>query len=207
MQTGHQAGPEIRRGARTVRGLLSRGRRRQEAVAETRKAYELEPLSDVYAANVVWKLYVRRRYREAQEWYRRSACEQPCGDYIVASVYLQEGSNQQAISELRKGVTLPWAGALEMMFLAHGLGVTGARAEGQKVVQNMLDLTHRRYIPPEYIAIAYEGLGQREEAMQWFEKAYSERSMNSWLLPDPRLDKIGTDPRFQRILRRMGLPG
>ena len=103
-------------------------------------------------------------------------------------------------------MTLPWAGALEMMFLAHGLGVTGAQAEGEKVVQKILDLGQRRYVPPEYIAIAYEGLGKRDQAIQWFEKAYAERSMNGWLLPDPRLDHIRTDPRFKNILRRMGLP-
>jgi len=48
--------------------------RTQEAVAETRKAYQLEPLSDVYADNVVWKLYLARRYREAEEWHRQSGC-------------------------------------------------------------------------------------------------------------------------------------
>jgi hypothetical protein len=42
--------------------------------------------------------------------------------------------------------------------------------------------------------------------LEWFEKAYAERSMNGWWLPDPRLDQIRNEPRFQAILRGMGLP-
>lgn len=180
--------------------------RTEEAVVQTMKAHDVEPLSDVIAANVVWKLYLARRYAEAEsEWHKQFGWEVG-GDYILAAVYLQTGRDREAIIELKKGVTRPWAGALELMYLAHALGVTGARTEGQKVLQQMLDLTNRRYVPPEYIAIVYEGLGERDRAIQWFEKAYAERSMNSWLLPDPRLDNIRTDPRFKDILRRMGLP-
>jgi len=40
-----------------------------------------------------------------------------------------------------------------------------------------------RYVPPEYIALVYEGLGERDRALTWFEKAYAERSMNVWMLP------------------------
>jgi len=70
----------------------------------------------------------------------------------------------------------------------------------------MLMLVRKRHVPPEYIAIVFEGFGQRERALQWFKRAYAERSMNAWILPDPRLDKIRTDPQFKDILRRMGLP-
>jgi tetratricopeptide (TPR) repeat protein len=90
------------------------------------------------------------------------------------------------------------------MYLAHALGVSGARAEGQKVLAEMQ--SNRRYVPPEYIAIVYEGLGEREQALRWFEKAYAEHSMNGWILPDPRLDPIRTEPRFKKIMRDMGLP-
>ena len=180
--------------------------RAQEAVNEAKKAYDVEPLSDVFGDNVVWKLYLARRYGEAEsEWHKQSGWGIQ-GDYILASVYLQTGRQREALVELEKGVTLPWAGAVELMYLGHALGVTGARAEGQKVLQQMLDLRDRRYVPPEYIAIVYEGLGERDRAIQWFEKAYAERSINGWILPDPRLDNIRTDPRFKDILRRMGLP-
>jgi hypothetical protein len=53
--------------------------------------------------------------------------------------------------------------------------------------------------------MVYEGLGDRDRAIQWFEKAVDERSMNFWVLPDQRLDPIRSDPRFKNLMRRMGL--
>jgi hypothetical protein len=86
------------------------------------------------------------------------------------------------------------------------LGVTGAREEGRKVLAEMLALSRSRYVPPDYIAMVYEGLGDRDQAIKWYDKAVEERSMNIWILPDQRLDNIRSDPRFQRLVRRMGLP-
>ena len=75
------------------------------------------------------------------------------------------------------------------------------------MLDEMLGLTKNRYVPPEFIAVVYEGLGERDKALQWFEKAFSERSMSAWILSDPRLDQIRTEPRFKDLMRRMGLPG
>jgi hypothetical protein len=61
-------------------------------------------------------------------------------------------------------------------------------------------------IAASWLSRSYEGLGERERALQWFEKAYTERSMHAWVLPDPRLDQIRTEPRFKDLMRRMGLP-
>lgn len=119
-------------------------------------------------------------------------------------MYLQIGRQREALAELRKTAAESHGGSLELMFLAHALGVSGAQAEGRKVLEQMR--SQRRYIPPEYIAVVYEGLGERGLALQWFEKAYAEHSMNGWILPDPRLDRIRTGPRFKNLMWRMGLP-
>jgi TolB-like protein/DNA-binding winged helix-turn-helix (wHTH) protein/Tfp pilus assembly protein PilF len=182
--------------------------RTEEAVAEARKARELEPLSIVYVANVVWKLYLARKYDEAEsecrriiEWYPKFN-----GSYPLASVYLQTGRQHETVAILQKSVAVSNHSVLESMYLGHALGVTGDRTGGHQVLQELLQMSQRRNVPPEYIAIVYEGLGERDHALQWFETAYKERSMNGWILPDQRLDSIRLDPRFQDILRRMGLP-
>ena len=154
-------------------------------------------------SNVIWKLYLARRYEEAEAEARRLNV---WDGYILASVYLQTGRPRDAVAMLRKGATESYAGITELMFLGHALGVTGDQAGGHKVLEQMLALSKQRHVPPEKIAIVYEGLGDRERALQWFEKAYSERSMNIWHLPDPRLERIRTEPRFREIMRRMGLP-
>lgn len=128
------------------------------------------------------------------------------GGYILASVYLQTGRQREAIALLQQSAAESHRGLLDLMFLGHGLGVTGARTEGRKVLEEMQALSKRRYVPPDYFAMVYEGLGERERALQWFEKAVTERSINFWILPDPRFDRIRTEPRFKDLMRRMGLP-
>ena len=179
--------------------------RSREAVTEAMRSREVEPLSGTYGINVVWKLYLDRQYAQAEvEDYRQSQRElHYTGGYIIASVYLQTSRPREAIDALRKAAAVWGRTAPELTFLAHGLGVTGARAEGEKVLQELL---RRKYTPPEYLAIAYEGLGERERALQCFEKAYAEHSMNGWFIPDPRLDEIRKEPRFREIMRRMRLP-
>jgi TolB-like protein/DNA-binding winged helix-turn-helix (wHTH) protein len=178
----------------------------QEAVAEARRARDVEPLNWEYGANVAWKLYLARQYQESELEWRKLVALYPgfTGSYGLASLYLQTGRQREAIAEFQKDTAESHRAALQLMYLGHALGVSGARAEGQRVLEEML--SQRRYFPPEYIAIVYEGLGQREQALQWFEKAYAEHSMNGWILPDPQLDQIRAEPRFKEIMRRMGLP-
>ena len=179
--------------------------RTREAVREAMRAREVEPLSGTHGINVVWKLYLDRQYAQAEvEDQRESQRElHYTGGYIIASVYLQTGRPREAIAALKKAADVWGRTAPELTFLAHGLGATGARAEAQKVLR---ELEGRKYVPPECLAIAYEGLGERERALEYFEKAYAEHSMNGWFLPDPRLDQIRKEPRFREIMRGMGLP-
>jgi len=188
--------------------LLATVGRTREAVAEARKAHEAEPLYQEYGWNVVWKLYLARQYQEAEAESRKLVAWDPkiTGSYIRASLYRATGRPVEALAELRKDVVESHRGRIELMYLGHALGVTGARAEGRAVLEELLSLERRSYVPPEYIAIVYEGLGQRDRAIQWFERAVEERSMNGWILPDPQLDPIRSDARFQKLMRRMGLP-
>jgi tetratricopeptide (TPR) repeat protein len=182
--------------------------RPQEAVAEARRARDVEPLSRVFGANVVWKLYLARQYSEAELESRNRTAWYPNldGSYVLAQLYLQTGRQREAMAQLQKAVAKSHRGLLELMYLGHALGVTGARSEAKKVLDEMQALSQRRYVPPLYIAIVCEGLGERDRALQWFERAVAERSVNGWILPDPRLDRIRAEPRFQDLMRRMGLP-
>jgi tetratricopeptide (TPR) repeat protein len=181
--------------------------RLQEAVTEARRARDLDPLSIQFNANVIWKLYLFRRYSEAElESRKLEAWSGFGGSYASASVFMQTGRQREAIAELKRSVERSHRGLLELMYLAHALAVSGARGDAKEVLDEMQALSPRRYVPPLYIGIVYESLGERERALQWFERAVSEHSINGWILPDPRLDRIRAEPRFQSLLRRMGLP-
>jgi hypothetical protein len=139
---------------------------------------------------------------------RRVAAANPGypGGYVSAAIHLKTGQRSAAIAELQDSVRRSHRGLLELMYLGRALGVTGARLEDRRALDELQSLAQRRYVPPEYIAMVYEGLGDREQALAWFEKAYAERSMNVWILADPLLDSIRTEPRFRDLMRRMGLP-
>jgi TolB-like protein/DNA-binding winged helix-turn-helix (wHTH) protein len=190
-------------------GFLATVGRNQEGVAEVRLARQADPLDSVTAANLGWQLYLAHKYEEAEREYRKWNEWHPRyrGDYILASIYLQTGRTREAVDELQLGASETHHQALlELMYLGHALGVTGAREEGRRILADMQALSNSRYVPPDYVAMVYEGLGDRDRALEWYQRAVEERSMNLWVLPDQRLDAIRSDPRFQNLMRRMGLP-
>ncbi|MBI3666757.1 MAG: hypothetical protein HY236_11145 [Acidobacteria bacterium] len=68
------------------------------------------------------------------------------------------------------------------------------------------DLSKSRYVAPYDVAVVYIGLGDKDQAMEWLEKAYEDHS--AWLLwvkVDPRFDSLRGEPRHRDLLRRMNL--
>ena len=94
-----------------------------------------------------------------------------------------------------------------MSGLAHVYAVTGNKGEAQKLLSEMKDLSARQYVPADRIALIYAGLGDKDQAFAWLEKAYDEHSFNmTWLKVEPRWDSLRSDPRFADLVRRIGLP-
>ena len=75
-----------------------------------------------------------------------------------------------------------------------------------KILHQLQDLSQRRYISPHEMAMIYAGLGEKDQAFAWLEKAYADRV---WRLPylkvEPRFDNLRSDPRFADLVRRVGL--
>jgi hypothetical protein len=75
------------------------------------------------------------------------------------------------------------------------------------MVSDLLALSKTRHVPAIRIALAYIGLEDTERAFQWLEKAFVDRSMRpDFMSYDPMYDSLRSDPRFQDLLRRAGLP-
>ena len=180
----------------------------EDSVREGQLAHEIEPHSGVFAVGAIWFYYLAHQYEQAEAEYlkERELFPNFYRGYILGSVYLKTGRGQEAVADLRKEAAAPYHGILELMYLGHALGISGAQAEGRRVLDEMLGLAKTRYVPPEFIAVVYEGVGERQKALQWFERAFRERTMHAWIVADPRLDGIRTEPRFKDLLRRMGLP-
>jgi Flp pilus assembly protein TadD len=90
--------------------------------------------------------------------------------------------------------------------LAHAYAVSGRQDGARKALNELLELSKQQYISPFDIAIIFTGLGEKEQAFAWFEKAYEKRDPSlSNIKTDHRLERFHSDPRFSSLLRRMRL--
>ena len=93
------------------------------------------------------------------------------------------------------------------MFLAYALAKSGKRAEAQAVLAELLKISTERYVPPYTIALIYNGLGERDEALAWLARGFEQRDpFMTFLKVEPKWNNLRDDPRFQDLLRRVGLP-
>jgi tetratricopeptide (TPR) repeat protein len=124
------------------------GRDRQDTGRGGRDAASPQgrPRDSVIAANLSWKLYLAHNYEEAEREFRRWHEWHPWerGDYILASIYLQTGRTREAVEELQGASATHRQALMELMYLGHALGVTGARDEGRKVLAEMQALSQSR---------------------------------------------------------------
>ena len=128
---------------------------------------------------------------------------------VLARAYLKQGMLQQAIAELQKALTFNDQEVLVLGALAHVYAQVGQRKEALKLVGQLerIEAEGRGYGAPFGIIWAYAGLGDKEQAFAWLEKAYEERRDRIvWLNVDPLLEPLRSDPRFQDLVRRVGLP-
>ena len=190
--------------------LLQQMGRFDESLAEGNRAQQLDPLSPVISASFGWRFYLARRYDAAIEHIRKTSEIDPNfvrPHWYLGQVYEQKGKYSEAIAELQQAAALSKGAPIYLGALAHAYAVSGQRAEAAKVLAKLKERSREHYVSPYNLAVVYTGLGEREEAFEWLERAYQDRS--PWMANvklDPRLDPLHSDPRFQGLLRRIGLP-
>jgi len=112
----------------------------------------------------------------------------------------------KGIEEMRKSAALYREDLNLSPDLAYIYAVGGRHPEAQKILARLLHISKQTPVAPGLVALIYVGLGNREEAFSWLERAYQQRSpMMAWLKVDPRFDSLRSDPRFQDLMRRVGL--
>lgn len=92
--------------------------------------------------------------------------------------------------------------------LGHVYAVAGRRADAEKLLAELQEEAKHTYVSPCHIARIYEGLGDKDEALRWLERAWAERDNNLIdVKVNPQYDSLHSDPRFADLLRRLGLSG
>ena len=179
-----------------------------EAQAEMKRALESDPSSEFASWGMGDSFYFARQYDQAIEQYRRAIAAEPRSHWthlMLGWAYEQQGKFPEAIAELK--LAKRWNDIPQVRAaLAHGLALAGQRAEAQTALAELLDTARRRYVSPYDIALVYAGLGEKNQALFWLEKAYEDRSgwLALWLKVDPKFDELRSDFHFTDLLRRIG---
>ena len=184
--------------------------RYDEAIAEIKRAQELDPLSLIISAVSGRIYYCSRRYDQAIDQLNKTLqMEKQFGpaSAFLAQTYAMKGMHEQAIATGQVPVKSAPGVSVYLTILGTAYATAGKRRESESVLDELRDLSKRQYVQPSYIAMLYSGLGDRDQAFDWLEKAYNIRDDRLlFVMTDPLMDDLRSDPRFQNLAHRMGLP-
>jgi len=190
--------------------LIAMGRL-DEAKAETKRAQELDPLSLLIGTHVGVALYFNREYDRAIDQLRQTIDLDPhfpIAHSWLIQAYLQKGMYAEAIREAQ-AEREDFANSQQHQAIAalgYAYAVAGQRREAQRALAELSEASKQRYVSPLLIALIHAGLGDRDQAFVWLEKAYEDHSfLLIFLKVEPRFDTLRSDPRFTELERRVGL--
>ena len=186
--------------------LTARGRF-DEAIAEIRRAQQIEPASLIINAILAQTYWFAGQYDEAIEQCRRTLEMDPNFELTheyLGRAYTQKGMYEEAIAEFKKETQLGAQGTWAEMGITYAR--SGNRGKALKALGELDALSKRMYFSPYLVAGIYAGLGEKEQAFKWLQRSYDGHEVwLTWLKVDPVLDSLRSDPRFQDLLRRVGL--
>jgi serine/threonine-protein kinase len=180
-----------------------------EAMIQIRKAQQLDPLSLIISSNAGYTLYFARRYDQAiqeLEKARELDREFPLIYQILGYIYGMKKDSEKSVEMLTLAVDLAPDNLSYEADLAWAYALAGEDQRAQEMFDQLLRISINTYVPPFHLAGICVGLNQKDQAMEWLERAYQERSDQiTYIGEDPRFDSLRNDPRFQDLLRRIGL--
>jgi DNA-binding winged-HTH domains len=189
--------------------FLSTIGRQDEALAEIKLAQERDPVSLLVNWVSAELLHYARQHDQAIEQLLRTLDMDP--NLLPAQVFLgrayeQKGMYEEAISAFQRAVTTFRNDWRIVGLLGHAYAVAGIRDKANRILAELKKHAERSYISPFNIALIYVALDEKDQAVEWLERAFDDRSL--WMVflkVDPRLDSLRSAPRFADMLRRMNL--
>jgi TolB-like protein/Tfp pilus assembly protein PilF len=180
------------------------------AIAEGKRALELDPLSVIITADLGADYMVARRYDEAIEQLRRAIEMDPRFYYAhwnLAEALELKGKMSEALPEYKKAAELdddPFVLAL----LGQAYAKLGQRDEALKILAQLPQLAAHRYVPSYGYAILHMALGEKDKAIEWLERSYDDRAGLDliFIKVDPMLDPLQGEPRFKALVAKVFAP-
>ncbi|MBA4313676.1 MAG: hypothetical protein C0417_13720 [Chlorobiaceae bacterium] len=180
-----------------------------EAITELKKSVELDPLCLVHNAVLGFEFYCERQFDESIEQLHKTLEMDP--NFAVTCLflglsYMGKDRWEEAIASLKKFASL-WQGSpFTIGFLGFAYGMSGQKDEAMSMLDQLTKLSQQRYVSSFYKALIYVGLGNKDQAFEYLDRAYDERE--SWMVSlkiAPLMDTLRSDPRYEALLRKMGL--
>jgi len=187
---------------------LRRMNKLNEAKAVFQQALDLDPLSPQINVSLGATLYMMHQYEQSIERFTQvlemDSCYYPAR-ICLGIAYQSMGDLEQAIREYKNARTLD-DNLITLGHMGQALAIEGKRKEALKTLDELQKQLKQGYVSPYYVALIYTGLGDYDKAFAWLEKAYKERNeMITWLGVNPEVDSLRSDPRFNTLLKRIGI--
>ncbi len=182
----------------------------ERAVAEAKKALEIDPLSLIINTLVGWVAYYTRRNDRAIAKLEKTLELEPAfapANFWLALAHAQAGQLDDAFAALDRALENSEQSPMMLAALASLHALSGATGEAEKLLAALRQTAEKTYVPAYYIAAIYRAFGDRPRALEWLEKACRER--DNWMVflqADPIWDRFRPEPRFDALLRRVGFP-
>ena len=184
--------------------------RSEEALAEARHAQELDPVSPAVDHYIAVQLCLARQFDQAIEQCRKTQEMDPNFPptyYVLGQAYAANGMHREALAEYQRYSMLSRGNPLSLSVLGYAYGLLRERTEAIRVLDELRAASKQRYVSAVSFARIYVGLGEKDQAFAWLERAYEERSTHlAHLKTEPMWDPLRSDPRFPDLMRRIGLP-
>jgi len=180
-----------------------------DAVSEVQRVVELDPLSGRYNACLGYLYDLSGQHDLAIEQAKCATELDPnmyMPRFILAMAYGHVGRYEEAIAEAQKACDLCGRNARALGLLAWLFGVAGQRHESQTLLEELTARRRTAYVPPCAMVLAYRGLGEVDQVLEWLEKGVEERDLMivSNIKAEPLL--VEQDhPRYRALLRKMNL--
>jgi DNA-binding winged helix-turn-helix (wHTH) protein/tetratricopeptide (TPR) repeat protein len=191
---------------------LSAMGRPDEAIAEIKRAQELDPISISIAEDLGDLFYRARDYNQALEKYQHALKLDPTDPLAVMVrrsigwAYQQQGMYEQAVAEFIETSRVQNASPERLSAFRQAYDTGGMKGYWRKWLELQQDRIQRGRAKPFYLAQIYAFLGDNDQAFAYLQKAYEDRSME---IPDlrfgPDFDNLRADPRYTTLSRRLGL--
>ena len=190
---------------------LSAMGRHLEAVDEARRALRLDPFSLAIGASAALVFSLAGNHDEAVEQCLKTLEMNPTGFYqthfVLGACYEVKGMFEEAVEALREAVKLSEGNPHMLAALGYALARSGRTEDASDIAQELKDRATQSYVPPYNIAMVYAGLARKDDAFEWMERAFEERSI--WMIflnVHPMFDDLRPDSRFKLLVERMKIP-